>query len=112
MRKLITLSTLLFICLALTSCATSRPEDKFLGAWKGTHEDETYLVEFLEKDIVIIKGEGETNAGTWTLDADGNARLVGPDTEDKAVATPTKDGRLIIRADETTAVVFQRVPKQ
>ena len=111
MRKLVALSTLLFICLALTSCATSRPEDKFLGAWKGTHEDETYLVEFLEKDIVIIKGDSETTAATWTLDADGNARLTGPDTEDTALATPTGDGRLIIREEET-AVVFERTEKQ
>ncbi len=111
MRKLVAASTLLFICLALTSCATSRPEDKFLGAWKGTYEDETLLVEFLKPDIIIIKADSETTAGTWTLDADGNARLVGPDTEDKALATPTEDGRLIIREEET-AVVFERIQKQ
>ncbi len=111
MRKLGAASTLLFICLALTSCATSRPEDKFLGAWKGTQGDEAILVEFLEKDIVVIKGDSGTYAGTWTLDADGNARLVGPDTDDKALATPTGDGRLIMRADEN-AVVLERVQKQ
>ncbi len=111
MRKLVAASTLLFICLALTSCATSRPEDKFLGAWKGTYDGKPVEVEFLEPDIFIVKSDGQTQGGTWTLNADGNAQLTDSDDDDQGVATPTKDGRLIIRADET-AIVLEKTEKQ
>ena len=111
MRKLVAISTLLFICLALTSCATSRPEDKFLGAWKGTYEGKPVEVEFLEPDIMIVKSDGQAQAGTWTLDADGNAHLTDSDADDQGVATPTKDGRLVIRADENS-LILEKTEKQ
>jgi hypothetical protein len=100
----------MLMCVALSSCATS-PEKAFMGTWIGEHEDEAVELSFLEKDVWIVKTADSTQAGTWSIDADGNALLTYDDG--KATATPTSDGRLIVREqDGGNAVVLEKAPKK
>ena len=110
MRNVVGLSAVVLMCVVLSSCASS-PEKAFMGTWKGVHEDQTLELSFLEKDIWIVKTADSTQAGTWIVDAEGNALLTYDDG--KATATPTSDGRLIVRQqDGGNAAVLEKAPKK
>ena len=82
-----------------------------MGTWVCTHEDETLELSFLEKDIWMAKTPNGTQAGTWIVDAEGNALLTYDDG--KATATPTSDGRLIMREQGGgNAAVLEKAPKK
>ncbi|UCG47847.1 MAG: hypothetical protein JSU94_20510 [Phycisphaerales bacterium] len=109
MRKLVAVSGVLLICVVLSSCTSVRPEDAFLGSWKGTHEGEGVEVVFMEEDMIVVTAGEEQMAGTWTVGEDGSARITIDDGE--VTATATSDGMMVIRGKADT-VVLKRAEKR
>jgi len=112
MRNVVGLSVVVLMCVVLGSCASS-PKKAFMGTWVwvGEQEDKTLELSFLEKDIWIAKTSEGPRGGTWIVDAEGNALL----TYDagKSTATPTSDGRLIVREQGGgNAMVLEKAPKK
>jgi len=55
------------------STSSKKAYKAFMGTWKGTYEGEPVeLSFFMVKNIVIWKIPGETIAGMWTIDHEGN----------------------------------------
>ncbi len=107
MRNVLGLSAVLLTCVVLSSCSGNRPEKAFMGTWTGTDEGETVELSFMEQGIWIVKLPDGTTAGTWTIGPEGNAVLIYDDS--KASATPTSDGRLIVRHEgESNVMVFDK----
>ncbi|MHC4740963.1 MAG: hypothetical protein ACYS8Z_03570 [Planctomycetota bacterium] len=111
MRNVLGLSAIIWICMALSSCSGNRPEKAFMGTWEGTNEGKTVEISFMEKDIFIMEYSGQSKAGTWTIDPEGNAVMAIEDG--KAVATVMNDGRLIAREEDGgNAVVLEKAGKK
>lgn len=111
MRKVIEVSAVLLICMALSSCSGNRPEKAFMGTWEGAYENEPVELSFMEKGIWIVKLPEETSAGTWTVDPEGNAQMTYDDG--KSVATMMNDGRILVRAEDGGgAVMLEKADKK
>ena len=110
MRKVLGLSVVFLMCAALSSCSGNRPEKAFMGTWEGAHEGEAIEFSFMEKDILIVKLEDKTIAGTWTIDPENNAVMTYWEYQDnKLIATLVNDEKIIFREEgESEAVVFEK----
>ncbi len=107
MRTMVGLLALVFMLVALSSCSGNRLERAFMGTWKGTTDGEPIELSFMEKGIWVVKLPEETSSGTWTVDAEGNARITIEDG--KAIATVVNDGTLIAREEDgSSTVVFEK----
>jgi hypothetical protein len=110
MRKVILAAAVVGCCVVLSSCG-GRPEDAFLGSWKGTVGDVEIEVDFLEKDAFAVKTPDGVKAGTWSVDENGDARVVVG--EEEVVGVSAGEGKIILReADGDNAVMLERVKKR
>ncbi len=111
MRKVFGLSAVLLICIVLSSCSGNRPEKAFMGTWKGTHEGDPVELSFMENGIWIVKEAGETTAGTWVMDAEGNAKMTYDDG--KATVKLTGDGRILVQPEgESNSIVLDKASRK
>jgi hypothetical protein len=111
MRKVILAAAVVGCCVVLSSCG-GRPEDAFLGSWKGTVEGDAYELEFLEKGVFRVKSSDESAAGTWTMEPNGEA-LLSFGEEDKGRAVRTGEDKIIVReGDGMKSYVFERAGKK
>jgi len=111
MRNVLGLSVVLLVSVALSSCGGLGPEKPYLGSWKGTVDGEAIELAFMEKDLCIVKEHEGTHAGTWSIDADGNALMTFEDA--KVIATLTKQGQIIAREKGgSEAAVFEKIDKK
>jgi hypothetical protein len=112
MRKVILAAAVVGCCVFLSSCG-GRPEDAFLGSWKGTVDGDVYELEFLEKDIFIVKGSDGMNGGKWSMGPNGEAILRVGDDDKGSRAVRTGEGKIIVRPEEgSEAYVFERAGKK
>ena len=111
MRSVRGVTAVLLMCVALTSCSSAPPEKAFMGVWKGTHQGTAIELSFTEEGVCTVKLPDETHTGTWSVDPEGNARMVFDDA--KATATRMSDGTLTAREEGgLDTVVFEKVSKK
>jgi len=109
MRNVLGLSAVLLMCAALSSCSGNRPEKAFMGTWEGRHEEEAFMLSFMDKNIWTLKMPDETKAGTWTIDPEGNAVMTLEGETNKVIATLVNDGKIVAREEDgSNAVVLEK----
>lgn len=107
MRRVVGISAVLLMCLALSSCSGNGPEKAFMGTWKATIAGgATIEVSFMEDGILQIKGPEGTAPGTWTIDPDGNAVITFRDN--KTICMLVNDKKIVTRNEDGSSTVLER----
>ena len=90
------------------STSSKKAYKAFMGTWKGTYEEEPVeLSFFMVKNILIWKWPGETIAGTWTIDHEGNARFT-VDGEKYGATLVTEDKIVVQEEGDSEAALLEK----
>ena len=107
MRNVPGLSAVLLICIALSSCSGNRPEKAFIGTWEHTTAGGAVIeISFMESNILEIKVPEGTDAGTWTVDPDGNAVITF--RGNKTICILENDRKIVTRNEDGSSSVLEK----